>query len=316
LNPFSIGETFPNNNHQEGRTMSTSKTARAFLGLNAAFSAFTGAVLLFASSAVSEMIFIDATGWKPVILIALGVGLLIFAADLLSMATNRWVTREEVWIIVFADIGWIVISVFLMAVFGDLFTQDGVVVVAVVGLIVAVFAIGQYVGSRSIVPPAANVSIHSKNSALVAKVERAVKASPAAVWNVMTDHPGYADVAGNLSKVEVLSGDGLGMTRRCFGPRGENWTETCNHYEPGRSYGFKVHTEAPDYPYPLSDLQGRWSVIPKKSGSEFSIDIEAKPKGGFITRTLFSSVAKRKFKSVLMELAEAWAERMERDAKA
>lgn len=296
--------------------MSTSRTARAFLSFNATFSAFTGAALLVAPGAIAEMMFVDPAGWKPAILTGLGVGLLIFAADLLIMATNRWVTRDEVGIIVLADIGWIVGSIVLLALFGDLFTQDGVVLVEVVALIVAVIAIGQYVGSRSIVPPAAQVSIHSRNGALVAKVERAVKASPAAVWKVMTDHPGYADVASNLSKVEVVSGAGLGMKRRCYGPKGENWTETCNHYEDGRSYGFKIHTEAADYSYPISELQGRWSVNPNNSGSKFSINIEAKPKGGFVTRTLFSSLARRQFKTVLIDLADAWAERMEREAKA
>lgn len=132
----------------------------------------------------------------------------------------------------------------------------------------------------------------------------------------MTDHPGYADVASNISNVEVLSGEGIGMQRRCFGPRGENWTETCDLFEDGRSYGFKIHTEAPDYPYPISDLQGRWSVAPKGAGSEFSIDIEAMPKGGFISRMLFSSLAKRQFKSVLIDLADAWSRRMEREARA
>ncbi len=127
----------------------------------------------------------------------------------------------------------------------------------------------------------------------------------------MNDHPGYADVASNISKVEVISGNGLGMQRRCFGPKGENWTETCDVFEEGKSFGFKIHTEAPDYPYPIADLQGRWSVSPHGNGSEFAIDITAKPKGNFISRMLFSVVAKRQFRMVLIDLADAWAFKME-----
>ena len=127
----------------------------------------------------------------------------------------------------------------------------------------------------------------------------------------MTDHPGYAEVASNIARVEVVAGDGLGMQRRCYGPKAENWLETCDHYDEGRAFGFRVHTEAPDYPYPIAGLQGHWAVEPRDAGSVFSIRIEATPKGGWLARTLFARLAGGKFKAVLVDLAEAWAARME-----
>lgn len=76
---------------------------------------------------------------------------------------------------------------------------------------------------------------------------RIIPIPPGVAWQVMTDHAGYADIADNLSKVEVVSGHGLGMLRRC--------------------YAFTLDTNAPDYPYPLTELKGTWRVEQVEQGS-------------------------------------------------
>ncbi|MEO1247563.1 MAG: SRPBCC family protein [Pseudomonadota bacterium] len=296
--------------------MSTTITARVFLALNAAFSAIVGLELIVFPDAVAQAMFMDPAGWKPLVLRLLGIGLVLFALDLLLMATNRFVAKKEVLLIVFADVGWLIASAAAVLLGAHVFTERGIFIIDVVAFFVAAFAAGQYFGARKIVPPESRVSVRSTGGTLIATVRRAVDAPPETVWGVMTDHPGYADVASNISRVEVLSGEGIGMQRRCYGRKGESWAETCDLFEDGRSFGFKVHTEAPDYPYPISGLEGRWSVEPKGAGAEFSIDIEAKPKGGFVSRTLFSSMAKRQFKAVLIDLADAWSRKMEREAQA
>ncbi|MEM0949057.1 MAG: SRPBCC family protein [Pseudomonadota bacterium] len=130
----------------------------------------------------------------------------------------------------------------------------------------------------------------------------------------MSNHAGYADVANNLSEVDIVAGEGLGMQRRCYGPKGENWLETCNLFESGQAYGFKVHTEAEDYRYPLSDLQGEWSVEPMQTGSKFTVRLEATLKGNAIGQAALRALAKRKYRAVLADLADGWAARMERAA--
>jgi len=293
--------------------MSKSSVARVFLGLDAALCATAGAVLLLIPDLVAQIMFVEPGGWKPVMLRILGVGLLILALDLAIMAANRHVAKRDVMLIVVADVGWILGSALVIILAGDSFTPQGVLMVDIAAIVVAVFAVGQFFGARKIVPPLSQAQVRPGDGGLIASVKRVVNAPAPTVWEIMTDHPGYADVASNLSKVEVLSGDGFGMKRRCFGPKGENWIETCNLFEEGRVFGFRIHTEAPDYPYPISDLEGRWAVEPSGCGSEFSINIAAKPKGGFIARYVFSLLARRQFKTVLIDLADAWAERMERE---
>ena len=216
--------------------------------------------------------------------------------------------------IVAMDLGWILASVAVLVMFGSAFSANGTLVVSAVACVVGAFALGQYLGAQKIVPPASQALIRRMQGKVLLHVSRKVNVPSDVVWRVMTDHPGYADVATNLSRVDVVAGDGEGMQRRCFGPKGENWLETCDLYVEGQVYGFRVHTEAKDYPYPIAALQGRWSVEPKGAASIFAIDIEAVPKGSAVQRFLFSLVAKRQFKAVLVDLAEAWAARMEREA--
>ena len=115
---------------------------------------------------------------------------------------------------------------------------------------------------------------------------RIVPVSPAVAWQVMADHVGYADVASNLSKVEVVSGHGLGMCRRCYDTKGRGWNETCTLWDEGRSYAFTVQTNAPDYPYPLTELKGIWRVEPVEQGSKVSLEFIARAKWGFLGRLM------------------------------
>lgn len=296
--------------------MSTTRTARLFLGLNTGFSILCSATLMLFPDHFTELMFQDPASWAPMALRLLAIGLLLFALSLIMLVANPYVSRAEVMLIVAMDIGWIAASAAIV-VFGQQFlTFNGIVVIDVVALFVGIFAIGQFLGARKIVPPRSRASLTTKNGIVVASVRRTVSASPDTVWKVMNDHPGYADVADNLSKVEVVSGEGQGMLRRCYGTKGENWTETCDLFNEGQSFGFKVHTEASDYPYPIEDLQGRWSVTPVENGAEFAIDITARPKGNALARLLFSLATRLTFQKVLINLADAWSDRMEREARA
>jgi hypothetical protein len=216
--------------------------------------------------------------------------------------------------IVILDVLWVVGSIILIAFFGQILTPNGIAIVAVVAMVVAFFAVSQFLSAAKIEKPIPVAHVDLREGKLHASVQRTVGAPTATVWAVMTDHPAYANVAGNISRVEVLSGDGLGMKRRCYGPRGENWEETCDLYEPGHAYGFRIHTEAEDYPYPFTELSGRWRVQEHLAGSKFDIEIVGLLKGNPMSRWLFARVARPQFKTILIDLADAWAERMEREA--
>ncbi len=298
---------------------SKSRLARTFLGLNAGFSIFCGGALVGFAGDLAGQLFAVQPVWLTAMLRALGVGLILFALDLGLMAANRRIGKSQVLLVCGADVAWIAGSVVVLTVFEAWFTATGWLVVADVAAVVAVFAAGQWVGARRIAVPLSRAWARWGDGVLTLGVTRPVNAPVATVWRVMTDHPGYADVAANIATVEVLTGDGLpdaglGLRRRCADPDGKSWTETCDVFEDGKVFGFTVDTDAPDYPYPIAALTGRWSVAPAVAGAVFAIDIVARPKGNAVQRWLFATLARGKFKGVLLDLADAWAARMEREA--
>ncbi|MGH6736660.1 MAG: SRPBCC family protein [Methyloceanibacter sp.] len=138
---------------------------------------------------------------------------------------------------------------------------------------------------------------------------RVIPVPPDVAWRVMTDHAGYADVADNLSKVEVVSGEGLGMVRRCHDTGGRSWSETCTVWDDGRAFVFAVHTSAPDYPYPLTELEGHWRVEPVPQGSKVILEFAARAKWGVLGRLLLRLMigpAER----ICRRLLERWEDRM------
>ena len=196
--------------------------ARTSLKMNSVFSMLTAVPLLVAAGMLAPLLFADPVDWAAIGLRALGIGLLGFAGLVYVLSSYKLISRAMVNEIVVLDILWVVGSVVLLAAFGQVLTASGALIVAAVAVVVAFFAISQFAAAMRIEKPVPRAEVRTRGGKLHASVKRTVRAPRATVWKVMTDHPGYAGVASNLSKVEVLSGDGLGMRRRCYGPKGES----------------------------------------------------------------------------------------------
>ncbi len=92
-------------------------------------------------------------------------------------------------------------------------------------------------------------------------VSRKVSAPQSIVWEFVSDVGGYSQYAPNIDSSQIISGSEQGMIRECTNADG-SWQETCTHWNPGQSYAFSVYTKAANYPYPLTDLNAVWKVIP------------------------------------------------------
>ena len=109
---------------------------------NALFSGLTGLILIGGAAWLDRWL-----GLNPWLLVALGVGLLIYAADL------AWWSRSERWVVaggrlaVIADIAWVITAIALIA-FTAVLTTQGEVALAIVSLIIAVLAAAQRQGLR------------------------------------------------------------------------------------------------------------------------------------------------------------------------
>ena len=112
---------------------------------NAAFSAIAGAVMI-AGAVLGLDAWLGVDAW---LLFVLGVGLVIYAVDLL------WVARSPKWLVpggraaVIADITWVVVAAALIG-FTAVLTRQGEVALAIVSVVVAGFAAAQLVGLRKL----------------------------------------------------------------------------------------------------------------------------------------------------------------------
>ena len=284
--------------------------ARRVLACNAAFSILFGLGLIALPGFFSSLLFAAPGEWHTIGAVLMGIGLLVFALDVGLVARDKYLTTRDLYLIAAADIGWVLGSMAVLVFLGEHFTQIGWHAVADVAVIVALFALFQIRAANTLEEPASRFEFKRSGKGLEIKVRRQTTASKDAVWQVMTDYPRYADVADNLSRVEVLGGEGRDTRRKCYGPKGESWSETCDLYREGEIYGFHVHTDAADYPYPFKAVQGRWSVVAVAGGAEFTVQIHVQPKNG-LTKLMISTLGYRNVRTLMINLAEAWARRME-----
>jgi hypothetical protein len=229
---------------------------RTALRLNALFSTATGLAAIVAGHAIAASLGADGD-WHHWAVRAVGVGLACFALALLLVAAAppRGLARGGL-VVSALDGSWVVGSVAVLALF-DL-PRSGSILVGGTALVVAVFALAQALAS-------ARLDRDGDVGPLeVMALERPVAAPASAVWPVITDHAEYGRLAPNLSRVEVTSGPGEPLARRCTSLAGHDWNEACTLWDEGRR--FAVDVDPRDYPYALAVIRGEWGVEPAASG--------------------------------------------------
>lgn len=137
-------------------------------------------------------------------------------------------------------------------------------------------------------------------------MHRTVDAPPAVVWDVLTDHELYGAVAPNLSAVEVVDGAGDGMVRRCVDADGNEWTETCTRWEPGRSFAVSVDVADSEFHRRLfSRFEGEWRLDPVDDGVRITVGFAFEPRYGPIG-ALVSWYFARRAPAVVAEIFDGW----------
>ena len=125
-------------------TPANSTRLRLVLRANAAFSADDGAALAVASTPIAALMGVAV----PVLLVIAGIGLLGFAATLVWRTMRAEINPTEVWTVFWLDVGWVIASALILLLAPDWFSATGEWIVAIVALIVADFALFQYLGLR------------------------------------------------------------------------------------------------------------------------------------------------------------------------
>ena len=142
----------------------------------------------------------------------------------------------------------------------------------------------------------------------VFKMTRRVKAHADVVWKVISDVGGLAEVAPQVSRVELLGGERVGLRRRVYDRRGRPWVEECIAWEDERSYTMRVDTS--DYPFAFSKMEFTWSLEQGPKNVRIKMRYNYTPKYGLLGRFLDRVRFKQKFEETCTELMDSWIRRI------
>jgi len=272
---------------------------RNTLRVNATTSLLGGLAAAGVPGTLDRLLGTGHPGWVRLV----GVGLAVFAIDVLVVAgataatLRRWTAP-----IVAADVAWVLATGVTIA--AGWYSTRGAVLVGAVGAMVAAFAIRQHSSLREL-RHARHLDLLIEDPPVeVAHVETRIDAPAPDVWPVVIDHDLYGQLAPNLGSVRATGPNGPGLARVCSNRSGQKWSETCTLWDEG--HRFEITVDTADYPYPLVEMRGAWSVRPhSERGSMVAMDFRYQPAATLKGRA-FAIVMQAAFPVVLRQIMRGW----------
>jgi hypothetical protein len=279
--------------------MKRSRPLRAALLANAVFSTSCASVMIFAPAWVGDRLGLQI----PLVLQIVGLGLVIFAVDLVHQATRPRMATWRALYASLADFLWVVATVGGVTFFAENLSDSGLFTVSAVAAMVFAFGAWQLWGiNRVHRMPESGLYRHC--------VPVHVNASAEAIWSVVSQLGEIQNYTPALKSSEVLDGKdpGVGAIRRCVNQAGKAWAEECVAFEPGCRFIVRFLAEAPDFPFPARAMVGGWEVFPSGDGSDVMVWWELQPKPAFLAPVLMPMLAfqgDRDFPKVIARMANA-----------
>ena len=249
--------------------MQNTTTLRYALVFNALFSAGCGILLMVAPWRVATLLGLPPHWLFPIV----GACLLLFATELVRQVTLRRVSTWRALLSSMADLLWVAGSVIAIWLHADALSSKGIAVVVSVAAVVLTFALAQLAGIDR---------FHRAGRAGMFRHCVAVRsnASAESMWEIIRDIASIDRYSASLESSEVVGGGRaeVGAVRRCIDTGGRRWAEQVTALDPGRSLDLRFLAEAPDFPYPFSEMTGGWRILPRAPGCEVEIWWEFTPK--------------------------------------
>ena len=280
---------------------------RIALVTNAIFSLFSALLMLFRPVLVGEWLGIQA----PLILRIVGIGLIVFAAELIYQATRQRVVTWRALLASAADFFWVAGSIILLLALPQLFSPSGNVLVLAVAGIIFSFGVWQLWAAG-----------HAHKTGADDEYRHCIiietNAPPETMWQIVSDIGDIKNYMPSLERSVILDGKtpGVGAVRACEDRTGKQWAEECTSFVPGRSFDLRFLSEAPDFPFPAKTMRGGWEVIPSAQGSQVMVWWELTPKSKLLAPIILPILAfqaDRDFPKIIKRMTEA-ALRIEGDA--
>ncbi len=261
------------------------------LRANAIFSSLSGLLLILFHRQTAVIFEVP----KSRVFWVVGIALLYFAITLVYEIYKQ--RALGVLFIIIQDLLWVFASMFILLYPVFQISGAGELLIAVVALVVLFMAIWQ---SKAL------ADIDSSGSGeKQLEFERVFHANKKDVWKLISDVGNYHLVAPNIDTVEIISGEGEGMLRKCSHQK-DSWTESCSLWVEEQEYAFEVDTSDPDYPYPFKKLKGSWSLDELgQDQTRVLMRFEFEYKRSF-HKLLLHPFLKWKFSKIAEELLDNW----------
>jgi ribosome-associated toxin RatA of RatAB toxin-antitoxin module len=268
-----------------------------YLTANAIFSTLTGIIAIAFQEHVEKIFTVKPSNFFFI----LGILLILFALTIVVEIKKQralpilWITTQ--------DMMWVISSIVVIIWNPFDIPTEGNIIIGAVAIVVLLLGFGQARGL-------ARIDEGTDQGKKVFQFERKVKGTKSKVWEVISDVANYHEVAPNIDRAMIISGEKKGLVRACSHGK-DKWTETCTLWEEERQYSFTVDTKATNYPYPFRSLKGTWivdgvSAYESKLSMVFEFEYK-KP----IQNILAHPFIKYKFTKVGEELLDNWQKLIE-----
>jgi hypothetical protein len=124
------------------------------LAANALFCAACGFALIMLPGVLTELMFVTSGSWLFTGALGLGAGLVTTAAVVLWASRDTARMAQRLYILAALDAAWVLASAIVLLEFAAAFTATGWYIVAGIALIVADFAVAEFLAARKLSTPA------------------------------------------------------------------------------------------------------------------------------------------------------------------
>lgn len=131
------------------------------------------------------------------------------------------------------------------------------------------------------------------------------------IWDVITDHELYGEVAPNLTSVEIINGAEETMIRRCVDTDGNAWTEACTTWEDGQQFAVEVDVANSEFHRHLfNHMEGKWGLEDTPDGFKVFMGFDYDTKYGPFGR-LISAYLSYKAPGIVKAIFDRWEAEIE-----
>lgn len=267
------------------------------LFVNAGFSAVTGTLLLLLPDRIG--------GWLGTVpaglLLALGAGLLVFAAVV------AWQARSPAPLISLAislmDLSWVIASIGLVF-FTRVLTPPGTSAVLAVAALVGTLALLQLAGIRRMMRNPVPVQGLWRHCIRVR-----VDVPARVMWPKVADIESIARYSPGLagSWLENPLVNEIGAVRTCMDLSHRRWSEKCEHFDPvTRSLRVRFLCDRDGFPFPARVMHGGWNVSEDGEGSIVEVWWSLTPtiSPGWLIVALMGAKMNRDVAGIIARMAE------------